>query len=199
LAEVEVVEEVLLELLVLLVVLLREVEVEDVVDKVLAVEVELWLVLRDIVVGVLKITSVIPDMTVVNPTTENAEFKGTVASPVNITSVIPLITVTRPGIEVIWAFGSRTVVGFGIITTGEPSIIVVIPPGIPDPNDSGRVVAEGKIKKGVLLITVVIAPGMSGGDVGSGSVVAEGMIRKGVPSMVVVRPLSPGGALTRGI
>jgi hypothetical protein len=49
-------------------------------------------------------------------------------------------------------------VGFGIITTCEPLISVVIPPGIPAPRDKGKVVAEGKIKKGVLLITVVIAP-----------------------------------------
>lgn len=96
------VEEVLLELLdlelVLLLVLLWELEV-DVVDKV--VEVELGLVFRDIVVGVLKITSVIPEITVVKPDNENAELTGTVTSPVKMTSVTPLITVTRPGMEVI--------------------------------------------------------------------------------------------------
>jgi hypothetical protein len=198
--EAEDVEEVLLELLdLVLLLLLWELEVEDEVDKVLETEVVLGLVFNDIVVGVLKITSVIPEMTVVKPDREKAELTGTVAGPVNMTSVMPLTTVTRPGIEVIWALGSRTVVGLGIITTGEPSIIVVMPPGIPDPKDNGIVVAEGKIKKGVLLITVVIAPAIFGGDVGSGTVVAEGMIRKGVPPMIVVTPLSPGGALVSGI
>jgi len=90
-------------------------------------------------------------------------------------------------------------VGRGIITAGEPLIIVVMPPGIPDPRDSGSVVAEGKIKKGVLLITVVIGPAMFGGDVGSGSVMAEGIIKKGVPPMIVLTPISPGGALASGI
>ena len=84
-----------LELDVLLLVLLRELEVVE--DKVLLVEEE-RLVERDIVVGVDNITSVIPEITVVRPTSENSEFTGTVASPVKMTSVTPLITVTSPGI-----------------------------------------------------------------------------------------------------
>jgi hypothetical protein len=74
----------------------------------------------------------------------------------------------------------------------------VIPPGIPDARDRGSVVATGKIKKGVLLITVVIAPGMFGSEVGSWKVVAEGINRKAVPLMVVVWPLIPGGAFDSG-
>jgi hypothetical protein len=43
----------------------------------LEVKVVLGLVLRDIVVGVLKITSVIPEITVVSPDSEKAEFTRT--------------------------------------------------------------------------------------------------------------------------
>jgi len=84
-------------LLMLVLELLWALKVENVVGKVL--EIVLGLVLRDILVGALKITSVIPEMTVVEPDKENAELTGTVAGPVNMTSVIPLITVTKPGIE----------------------------------------------------------------------------------------------------
>jgi hypothetical protein len=119
-------DDVLLELLdlelVLLLVLLLELEVKDFVDKVLA-EAELGLVFREIVVGVLKITSVIPEMTVVKPDNENAEFTGTVASPVKITSVMPLITVTKPGIDV----ESWRVVAEGMIRKGVPLMVVVTP------------------------------------------------------------------------
>jgi hypothetical protein len=130
LAEVDVVEEGLLEVLddVLLVLLLL------VLDE--ALEVERTLVLRDIVVGVLTITSVIPEMTVVSPESEYAEFTGIVASPETIISVTPLITVTCA---------------------------------------------------------------TSDSEFGSGNAVAEAMIKKGVPSIVVVTPVSPGGALDRGI
>lgn len=86
-------------LLVLVLELLWALKVENVVGNVF--EIVLGLVLRDIVVGVLKITSVIPEMTVVKPDKENAELTGTVAGPVKMTSVMPLITVTKPGIEVI--------------------------------------------------------------------------------------------------
>lgn len=105
----EVVEEEVLELReleldVLLLVLLRELELElelkPVEDKVLPVE-EDGLVESDIVVGVDKITSVIPEITVVRPDKENAEFTGIVASPVMMTSVTPLTTVTKPGTDVI--------------------------------------------------------------------------------------------------
>jgi hypothetical protein len=131
LAEVDVVEEVPLEALdLVLLVLLR------VLDEALEADVELRIVLRDIVVGVLTITSVIPEMTVVNPESEYAEFTGNVASPEMIISVTPLITVTCA---------------------------------------------------------------TSDSEFGSGNVVAEGMIKKGVPSIVVVTPVSPGGALDRGI
>jgi hypothetical protein len=131
LAEVDVVEEVLLEALdLVLLVLLR------VLDEALDVEAVLWLVFRDIVVGVLTITSVIPEMTVVNPESEYAEFTGIVASPETMISVTPLITVTCA---------------------------------------------------------------TSDSESGSGNAVAEGMIKKGVPSIIVVTPVSPGGALDRGI
>jgi hypothetical protein len=91
----EVLELLVLELDVLLLVLLRELEVVE--DKVLLVEEEEGLVERDTVVGVEIITSVIPDITVVRPDSENSEFTGTVANPVKVTSVTPLTTVTRPG------------------------------------------------------------------------------------------------------
>jgi hypothetical protein len=129
LAEVDVSEEVLLEVLDLVLLLLLLLLDEP-------LEVERALVLRDIVVGVLTITSVIPEMTVVNPESEYAEFIGIVASPETMISVTPLITVTCA---------------------------------------------------------------TSDSESGSGNAVAEGMIKKGVPSIIVVTPVSPGGALDRGI
>jgi hypothetical protein len=129
LAEVDVSEEVLLEVLDLVLLLLLLLLDEP-------LEVERALVLRDIVVGVLTITSVIPEMTVVNPESEYAEFTGIVASPETMISVTPLITVTCA---------------------------------------------------------------TSDSESGSGNAVAEGMIKKGVPSIIVVTPVSPGGALDRGI
>ena len=65
-------------------------------------------------------------------------------------------------------------------------MIVVSAPGMPDARDKGISVAEGKIRKGVLLMTVVMASGMFGGDVGSWKVVDDGIIRKGVPLIIVV-------------
>jgi hypothetical protein len=65
-----------------------------VVDVELAVELELERGVTGTVVGVLKITSVMPEITVVNPFSENSEFTGTVAGPVKTTSVVPPITVT---------------------------------------------------------------------------------------------------------
>ena len=79
-------------------------------------------------------------------------------------------------------------------------MIVVSAPGMPDARDRGIVVAEGKTRKGVLLMTVVMASGMFGGDVGSWKVVDVGIIRKGVPLIIVVEaPVKPGGAFTSGI
>ena len=76
-------DEVLLELLkvelllLLLLVLLWELEDDNLDDSRLEVRVTLGVVCRDIVVGVLKITSVTPDITVVRPDNEKAELTGT--------------------------------------------------------------------------------------------------------------------------
>jgi hypothetical protein len=75
-------DEVLLELLkvelmLLLLVLLWELEDDNLDDSRLEVGVTLGVVCRDIVVGVLKITSVTPDITVVRPDNEKAELTGT--------------------------------------------------------------------------------------------------------------------------
>jgi hypothetical protein len=59
----------------------------------------------------------------VKPDSENAEFTGTVASPVKITSVMPLITVTKPGIDV----ESWRAVAEGMIRKGVPLMVVVTP------------------------------------------------------------------------
>jgi hypothetical protein len=67
-------------------------------------------------------------------------------------------------------------VGLENITTGEP-LISVVRPGSPDARDRGMVVADGKIKNGVLFMIVVIAPGILAGEVGTEKVVAEGIIR----------------------
>jgi hypothetical protein len=79
-------------------------------------------------------------------------------------------------------------------------MIVVSAPGMPDARDRGISVAEGKIRNGVLLMTVVMAPGMFGGAVGSWKVVDDGIIRKGVPLIIVVEaPVKPRGAFISGI
>jgi hypothetical protein len=129
----EVLELLVLELDVLLLVLLRELEVVE--DKVLLVEE--GLVDREIVVGVDNITSVIPEMTVVRPTSENFEFTGTVVSPVKMTSVTPLMTVTSPGICPV-GVASWEIVAEVIIRKGVPLIVVVMP-----------VMPEGALLRGI--------------------------------------------------
>jgi len=129
--EIEVVLELLvLELDVLLLVLLRELEVVD--DEMLLVEE--GLVEREIVVGVDKITSVIPEMTVVRPTSENSEFTGMVARPVMMTSVTPFMTVTSPAVGA----ASWEIVAEVIIRYGVPLIVVVRP-----------VIPEGALLRGI--------------------------------------------------
>jgi hypothetical protein len=180
----------------LLLLLLLKIKLVDVTK--LSVLVVLALVSSGTVVGPVRITSVMPEMTVVMPESENREFTGMVIGPLIASSKVLPMTVRAPGREVI-AFGWATVVGLGIITTGEPFITVVMPPGIPEARERGMIVAEGKTKYGTLSIIAVRAPGILGGAVGSWKIVAEGMIRKGVPLIIVViPPLNPGGSFTNG-
>jgi hypothetical protein len=91
----------LLERVLLLLLLLRELERVLLVDDTeLAVSVDLAVGVTGTVVGPLTITSVTPEITVVNPEREKAEFTGIVAGPVRTSSVVPSMTVTEPGKEV---------------------------------------------------------------------------------------------------
>jgi hypothetical protein len=191
------VEEVVLELLdfelVLLLVLLRELELEVKVvdDKVLPVEDELGPVCRDTVVGVDNMTSVIPEMTVVRPDNENSEFTGMVASPVKMTSVTPLITVTNPGTEAICPVevGSWEIVAEVITRNGVPLIVVVMPLRPGGAFESGISVALGTTRNGVPLIVVVNKCPVWVAC--TWTLVAPGTAIKGVLLIIVRLPLNP--------
>jgi hypothetical protein len=85
----------------ILLVLLWELEkVLFIDDTKLALTAKLAVVCNGTVVGPLTMTSVIPEITVVNPEIEKAELTGIVAEPVMTTSVVPPMTVREPGKEV---------------------------------------------------------------------------------------------------
>jgi hypothetical protein len=182
--------------------------------------------LTGIVAGPVRTTSVVPSMTVMEPGKEvclpgsatvvgfgitrkgvplmivvsapgmpDARDRGIVVADGKIRKGVLLITeVMAPGMFGAVAEGSWKIVDEGIIRNGVPLIIVVEAPVMPGGAFiNGIVVADGIVTNGVPLISVVENVG------GATICVALGTARKVVPSMIVVEPCRPGGALDKGM
>lgn len=96
--------------------------------------------------------------------------------------------------------GKGMVVGT-IITTALPDMVVVVPISrLEGRKVAGIVVGLGIMRTGVLLIVAATPKLIGRFEGGAGiTVVAAGTTRNGTPSMVVVLPSKPAGALESGI
>ena len=156
------------------------------------------------VVAPVKITSVVPEITVVFPFSGTSESMGTVVGPENTSNSDPDITVIRPG----YVFVD---VGLGVedseedkgivipavnTNTAVPLIVDVEPCRPAGAPESGIVVGEGYIRNDIPPNSVVLGPPAS---LERAIVVADGIIKNGEPFINVVLPLNPVGASDNGI